>query len=49
MTTDNLFGAVYIPDDGYLDPHGITTEFTRRAREMGVKIRTGVRVTGTTI
>lgn len=46
MTTENLYGAVYIPDDGWLDPNGITTEFARRAKQLGAEIRTGVRVTG---
>ena len=46
MTTENLYGAVYIPDDGYLDPNGITYELARRARQLGVKIYTGMRVTG---
>lgn len=46
MITEGLHGAVHIPDDGYLDPNGITTELARRARQLGVKVRTGVRVTG---
>ena len=46
MSSDKLEGAVYIPDDGYLDPNGITTELARRAREFGVQVHTGVRVTG---
>jgi 4-methylaminobutanoate oxidase (formaldehyde-forming) len=46
MTDKNLYGAVHIPDDGYLDPNGITHEFARRARQMGVNIYTHVRVTG---
>ena len=46
MTDKNLYGAVYIPDDGYLDPNGITFELARRAKKMGARIHTGVRVTG---
>ncbi|MCP4425991.1 MAG: FAD-dependent oxidoreductase, partial [Chloroflexi bacterium] len=46
MTAENLQGAVYIPDDGYLDPNGITYELARRARQLGVKIYTEVLVTG---
>ncbi|MBC8503564.1 MAG: FAD-dependent oxidoreductase [Chloroflexi bacterium] len=46
MTDEKLFGAVHIPDDGYLDPNGITYEFARRARKMGVQVHTGVLVTG---
>ncbi len=46
MTGKSLHGAVYIPDDGHLDPNGITTEFARRAKDMGVSIQTRVLVTG---
>lgn len=45
MTQENLFGAVHIPDDGWLDPNGITTDLARRARAMGVAIHTNTRVT----
>ena len=46
LTTDSLYGAVYVPDDGHIDPSGITFEFARLARKMGVEINTNVRVTG---
>jgi 4-methylaminobutanoate oxidase (formaldehyde-forming) len=46
MTTASLYGAVHIPDDGWLEPNGITQELARRARELGAVIHTGVRVTG---
>lgn len=46
MTDRDLYGAVYIPDDGWLDPNGITTELARRAKQLGAEIQTGVRVTG---
>lgn len=45
MTDANLYGAVYIPEDGWLEPNGITIEFARRARQLGVEILTGIRVT----
>lgn len=45
MTIQNLYGAVHIPDDGWLDPNGITRELARRAKAYGAEIRTGVRVT----
>jgi 4-methylaminobutanoate oxidase (formaldehyde-forming) len=35
-----------VPDDGHIDPSGITFEFARLARKMGVEINTNVRVTG---
>jgi 4-methylaminobutanoate oxidase (formaldehyde-forming) len=46
MTDENLYGAVHIPDDGWLDPNGITTELARRAKQMGADIQTNVLVTG---
>jgi len=46
MSPDRLFGAMYLPGDGYIDPSGGTMELARRAREMGVSVATGVRVTG---
>jgi glycine cleavage system T protein len=46
LSEDNLYGAVYVPDDGHIDPSGITYEFARQARNMGVQIYTHVRVTG---
>ena len=46
LSEDHLFGAVYVPDDGHIDPSGITYEFARQARKMGVQIYTNVRVTG---
>jgi 4-methylaminobutanoate oxidase (formaldehyde-forming) len=49
LATDNLYGAVYVPDDGHIDPSGITFEFARLARKMGVEINTNVRVTGITL
>ncbi|MBI1880780.1 MAG: FAD-dependent oxidoreductase, partial [Chloroflexi bacterium] len=42
----DLYGALYIPGDGHLDPSGVTLELARRARQMGVTMQTGVRVTG---
>ena len=44
LTPDSLYGAVYVPDDGHIDPSGITFEFARQARNMGVEINTNVRV-----
>ncbi len=44
MTTDGLEGAVYIPDDGYLEPNGVTNELANMARELGAEISTHNRV-----
>jgi glycine cleavage system aminomethyltransferase T/glycine/D-amino acid oxidase-like deaminating enzyme len=49
LTDDSLYGAVYVPDDGHIDPSGITYEFARQARSMGVEINTNVLVTGITL
>src|SRR5262245_25176049 len=46
MTGRDLYGAIYLPNDGHVDPNGITMAIAGRAREMGVTVRTGVRVTG---
>ncbi len=46
LNDDDLYGAVYVPDDGHIDPSGITYEFARQARKMGVEINTNVLVTG---
>jgi 4-methylaminobutanoate oxidase (formaldehyde-forming) len=46
MTGADLYGALYIPGDGHLDPSGVTLELARQARQMGIKLHTGIRVTG---
>lgn len=45
-SADSMFGAVWMPDDGFLDPHGATHALAAAARELGVRIVTGVGVTG---
>src|SRR5919205_4309426 len=35
---DSLFGAVWIPDDGAVDPHTATYALAGAARELGVRI-----------
>ncbi len=46
ISSDSLFGAVYLPGDGFLDPHGATFALAAAARELGVRIRQNTRVTG---
>jgi glycine cleavage system T protein len=46
LSKENLYGAIYLPRDGQLDPYGTTTTMARLAREMGVEVNTSVRVTG---
>ena len=46
ISTDSLFGAVWLPGDGALDPHTATFALARAARELGVTVLTDTRVTG---
>jgi len=48
MSRESLYGAMYLPGDGWLDPSGTTMELASRARRAGVELNTGVRVTGLT-
>ncbi|HXF36698.1 MAG TPA: FAD-dependent oxidoreductase, partial [Actinomycetota bacterium] len=42
----SLHGAVWVPGDGFLDPHTATHALAKAARDLGVGIRTGTRVIG---
>jgi glycine cleavage system aminomethyltransferase T/glycine/D-amino acid oxidase-like deaminating enzyme len=46
IAPESLFGAVHLASDGHLDPHAATHAVADVARSLGVRIRTGVRVTG---
>ena len=46
LSKENLYGAIYLPRDGQLDPYTTTTTMVRLARETGVEVNTCVRVTG---
>ena len=46
ISPDSLYGAVHLAADGHLDPHGATHAVADAARALGVRVRTGVRVTG---
>jgi len=46
MTDESLYGAVYLPRDGHLDPYTTTTGLAAHAKELGVTIQTDARVTG---
>jgi len=46
ISAESLYGAVYLAGDGHLDPHGATHAVADAARALGVRIKTGVRVTG---
>ena len=43
---ESLYGSVYLPGDGNLDPHSATYALAGAARDLGAEIRTGERVTG---
>jgi len=45
-TGDSLYGAVWVPEDGYLDPHTATYALADAARALGVTVLTGTRVIG---
>lgn len=46
ISKENLFGGVYLPRDGQLDPYTTTTSMVKFAKEMGVEVYTNTRVTG---
>jgi len=46
LSPENLYGAIYLPRDGHLDPYGTTTAMARMVREMGCEVHTNTRVTG---
>ena len=46
ITKRSLFGAVWVPSDGHLDPHTATHALAAAARRMGARILTQHRVTG---
>ncbi|MEP0804845.1 MAG: FAD-dependent oxidoreductase [Chloroflexota bacterium] len=46
ISKENLYGAIYLPRDGQLDPYITTTSMVKFARELGVEVYTNTRVTG---
>src|SRR5438128_1796400 len=46
ISSDSLFGAVWLPGDGALDPHTATFALAEAARERGVTVLTDTRVSG---
>jgi glycine/D-amino acid oxidase-like deaminating enzyme/glycine cleavage system aminomethyltransferase T len=46
ITDASLYGAVWMPGDGYVDPHIATYAVASAARDLGVEIRIHERVTG---
>ena len=45
LSSENLYGAIYLPRDGHLDPYSTTTGMARMVREMGCAVYTNTRVT----
>ena len=46
ISSKDLFGGIYLPGDGQIDPYTVTTSMARFAKELGVEIYTHTRVTG---
>src|SRR5881392_4171202 len=46
ITRESLYGAVWVPGDGHLDPHTATHALAAAARELGAGVHTFRRVTG---
>jgi 4-methylaminobutanoate oxidase (formaldehyde-forming) len=46
LNPENLYGAIYLPRDGHLDPYLTTTAMAQHVKEMGPVIYTNTRVTG---
>jgi glycine cleavage system aminomethyltransferase T/glycine/D-amino acid oxidase-like deaminating enzyme len=46
ISAESLYGAVHLTGDGHLDPHTTTYAVAEAARALGVRVRTGTRVTG---
>src|SRR5205823_14579273 len=46
LRIDDLQGALWFPDDGKANPADLAQSLAKGARNLGVKIQEGVRVTG---
>ena len=46
ISRKDLYGGIYLPRDGQLDPYTTTTSMAKFAKELGVTIYTNTRVTG---
>ena len=49
ISKENLFGGIYLPRDGQLDPYTATTSMAKFAKDLGVEIYTNTRVTAITL
>lgn len=46
ISNKDLYGGIYLPRDGQLDPYITTTSMVNFAKELGVEVYTDTRVTG---
>ena len=46
ITLESLYGAVWMPGDGHLDPHTATHALASAARNLGARVLTNRRLTG---
>ncbi|MDD2695716.1 MAG: FAD-dependent oxidoreductase [Anaerolineales bacterium] len=46
ISDKDLYGAIYLPRDGHLDPYLTTTTMAKLVRDMGATVVTNTRVTG---
>src|SRR5437867_2262124 len=46
ITRESLYGAVWVPGDGHLDPHTATHALAAAARRLGARVLTFRRATG---
>jgi D-arginine dehydrogenase len=46
LREDELAGAAFLPDDGFIDIHELLTNYMRHAKRAGIEFRFGVEVTG---
>ena len=49
MIADDIIGGAYCPTDGFVDPYGVMTGFSKRAKELGARIWLNTAVTGVTV
>jgi len=49
ISRDSLYGAVWVPGDGHLDPHTATHALAAAARKLGARVLTFRRATGITV
>lgn len=49
LNVDDIYGALYSPSDGTLDPEGLTKAYAKAAKALGATVIEGVRVAGVQI